>query len=132
MLYEENGRYSVNGMIDISTAMADRADQVTASDPGLIVRYSLYTDDRFEWGILHILDQRERVIGLEFFESEESWRRPNALNDYNMAAHEGYPVSVVVPDGTFQQFHRELSGRGAEGFSTYLYSDLRLTPRMRA
>jgi len=119
-------------MIDISTAMSDRADMLTANDPNLIVRYSLYTDDRFEWGILHILDEMERVIGLEFFESEDSWRRPNALNDYDMAAHEGYPVSVIIPDGTFQQFHREIKSRGSENFSTYLYSDLRISPRMRA
>ena len=119
-------------MIDISTAMADRAERVTATDPDLIVRYSLYTDDRFEWGILHILDPMERVIGLEFFESEESWMRPNAINDYNMAVHEGYPVTVVVPDETFHRFHGEARQRGGEGFATYLYSDLKLSPRLRA
>ncbi|HOB37547.1 MAG TPA: hypothetical protein PLD09_03915 [Methanomassiliicoccaceae archaeon] len=119
-------------MIDLSSIMARRAENVTASDPDLTVRYSLYTDDRREWGILHILDPMERVVGLEFFESEDSWTRPNAVNDYNMAAHEGFPVSVVIPDAVFIQFIRNVHDRGGEGFSTYLLSELNLAPRIRA
>lgn len=119
-------------MTDLSRIMANRAENVTARDPDLTVRYSLYTDDRHEWGILHILDPEEKVIGLEFFESEDSWRRPNAVDDYNMAAHEGYPASVVIPDEVFSQFIREVHQRGGEGFSTYLLSELNLAPRIRA
>lgn len=119
-------------MTDLSRIMAKRAENVTARDPDLTVRYSLYTDDITEWGILHILDFAERVIGLEFFESEDSWMRPNAVNDYNMAVHEGYPVSVVIPDEVFPRFNRTIHDRGGEGFSTYLYSDLNLAPRIRA
>jgi hypothetical protein len=119
-------------MIDISSSMADRAERVTGSDADLTVRYSLYTDDRREWGVLHILDPMERVIGLEFFESEDSWMRPNAVNDYNMAVHEGFPVSVIVPDRVFSQFIRDAHSRGGEGFSTYLFSEMGLTPRLRA
>jgi len=100
-------------MIDISTMMAERAGRVTKGDPDLTVRYSLYTDDRHEWGILHILDPDERVIGLEFFESENSWMRPNAVVDYNMAAREGYPVAVIVPDSSFRSFIDNIHSRGA-------------------
>ncbi len=119
-------------MIDLSTVMADRADQVTTSDPDLIVRYSLYTDERYEWGILHILDRDEHVIGLEFFESGDSWMRPSAVSDYNMASREGYPVTVVIPDSMFGQFHHMIQERGGEGFATALYRDLKLTPRLKA
>ncbi|NLI73567.1 MAG: hypothetical protein GX369_02175 [Euryarchaeota archaeon] len=101
------------------------------NEPDLIVRYSLYTDDRRNWGILHILDSDEKVVGLEFFESEDSWRRPNAIVDFNMAAHEGYPTSVIVPDDVFPQFIRNVHERGGEGFSTYLLSELNLSPRIR-
>ena len=119
-------------MIDLSSIMSKRAENVTARDPDLTVRYSLYTDDRHEWGILHILDFRDKVIGLEFFESEDSWRRPSAVDDYNMAADEGYPASVVIPDEVFPQFIRSMHERRGEGFSTYLLSELNLAPRIRA
>lgn len=118
-------------MIDIHDAMAQRADMVSSRNPDLIVRYSAYTDDRREWGILHILSEDQKVVGLEFFENEESWRRSNAVNDYDMAAHEGYPVAVLVPEGAFREFVDQAKRSARENFTVYSYSDFNIQPRMR-
>lgn len=119
-------------MIDIRSALATRAENVTSRHPDLSVQYTIYTDDRYEWGILHILNEQNKVIGLEFFESEDSWRRSGSVRDYNNAADEGYPVAVVLPDNVFLDFRRLAIEHQAEGFSTYLYSDFNIRPMMRA
>ncbi len=119
-------------MFDLRKALSIRAENVASRNPDLAVRYTIYTDDRTEWGILSILTENEKVIGLEFFESEESWRRPGAVRDYNNAADEGYPVAVVIPDNVFREFRRSAVDRGGEGFSTYLYSDMGIAPMVRS
>jgi hypothetical protein len=118
-------------MIDIRSALATRAESLTSRNPNLAVQYTVYTDDRHDWGILHILNEEDRVIGVEFFETEDSWRRPGAVRDYNIAADEGYPTAVVIPDDVFRDFRRAAVDRGGEGFSTYLYSDFSIRPMMR-
>lgn len=118
-------------MIDVRSALATRAESLTSRNPDLSVQYTIYTDDRNEWGILHILNEENKVLGVEFFETEESWRRPGAVRDYNIAADEGYPVAVIVPDGQFMDFRRSAINRGGEGFSTYLYSDFNIQQMIR-
>jgi hypothetical protein len=118
-------------MIDVRSALATRAESLTSKNPDLSVQYTIYTDDRSEWGIMHILNEEGKVVGLEFFETEESWRRPGAVRDYNIAADEGYPVAVIVPDSKFMEFRRSVIERGGEGFSTYLYSDFNIQPMIR-
>lgn len=118
-------------MIDVRSALATRAESLTSRNPDLSVQYTVYTDDRNEWGILHIFNEENKVIGVEFFETEDSWRRPGAVRDYNIAADEGYPVAVVVPDGIFMEFRRSVLDRGGEGFSTYLYSDFNIQQMVR-
>jgi hypothetical protein len=119
-------------MFDLRKALSIRGEDVASRNPDLSVRYTIYTDDRTEWGILSITNEQGKVIGLEFFESEDSWRRPNAVRDYTIAADEGYPVAVVVPDNVFREFRRGAVDRGGEGFSTYLYSDMGIGPMIRA
>lgn len=119
-------------MIDIRNALATRAENLTSRNPDLAVQYTVYTDDRNEWGIMHVLGQDDKVVGVEFFETEDSWKRPNAVRDYNLAVDEGYPVSVVVPDSAFKEFRRSAVDRGIEGFTTYLYSDLDIKPVIKA
>lgn len=118
-------------MYDLRNALSIRAENVINGNPDLNVRYSVYTDDRTEWGVLSIQNENDKVVGLEFFESEDSWRRPEAVRDYTYAADEGYPVAVVVPDNVFRDFRRAAVDRGGEGFSTYLYSDMGIGPTVR-
>jgi hypothetical protein len=119
-------------MYDLRKALSIRSENVASRNPELAVRYTIYTDDRTEWGILSIFAENGKVIGLEFFESEESWMRPGAVRDYNIAADEGYPVAVVVPDNVYREFRRSAVERGGEGFSTYLYSDMGIGPMIQA
>lgn len=119
-------------MFDLRKALSIRSEDVASGNPDLAVRYTIYTDDRTEWGIMNIMTEQGKVIGLEFFESEESWRRPGAVRDYNNAADEGFPVAVVVPDNVYREFRRSAVDRGGEGFSTYLYSDMGIGPMIRA
>jgi hypothetical protein len=119
-------------MIDIRATLENRAENVTSKNPDLSTQYTVYKDDRNEWGILHIFDQEDKVIGVEFFETEDSWRRPGSVRDYNIAADEGYPVAVVLPDTSFKEFRQLAVERGKEGFSTYLYSDLKIKPVIKA
>ncbi len=118
-------------MFDLRSALSKRAEDVAYRNPDLNVRYTIYTDDRTEWGILSITTEHGKVIGLEFFETEESWMRPSAVRDYNNAADEGYPVAVVIPDNVFREFRRSAVDRGGEGFSTYLYSDMGIGTMIR-
>ncbi len=119
-------------MIDIRSVLAARAESLTSRDPDLAVQYTVYSDDKNEWGIMHVLGRDDRVVGVEFFETEDSWKRPNAVRDYNLAVDEGYPVAVIVPDNSFAEFRRLAVDQGIEGFTTYLYSDLDIRPAIRA
>ena len=119
-------------MMDIRSALATRAESLASRNPDLSIQYTVYTDDRNEWGILHIMNEENKVIGVEFFENENSWQRPGSIRDYNIAADEGYPVAVIVPDEIFMEFRRVAIERGGEGFTTYLYSDFNIQPMIRA
>jgi hypothetical protein len=118
-------------MYDLRNALAIRADNVVKSNPDLAVRYTIYADDRSEWGVLSILNQDDMALGIEFFETEDSWARPGAVQDYYNASDEGYPVAVVIPDNVFDEFRRSTVAQGGYGFSTYLYSDMGIGQTIR-
>ena len=119
-------------MIDVEDAIRQRIDAILSSDPDLVLRYRLYESDYGDVGLLTIMNRDKRVIGFELFESDESWKRPNAANEYNSASGENYPISVVVPDRSVNEFNDRIRGAGGRGFSIYRYSDLNLAPRIRA
>ncbi len=119
-------------MIDVKDAMRQRAEALIEGDPDLSVRFRLYSGNFGDVGFLTIMTEDERIIGVEYFESEDSWKRPNAINDYRNASSEGFPVAVVVPHDAWQAFNERMQREGAEGFCAYDYTSFGIRPRITA
>ncbi len=118
-------------MIDFRSAMEQRAKMITANNPDRIVRYEAYTNGQEDWGIVTVMDSERNIRHFEFFETENSWRRSNAANDYNIGVREGYPVYVIVPDSVYQDAVDEISSSGGRvDISTY--GRCQIAPRILA
>ncbi len=119
-------------MIDVKDAMRQRAEALIEGDPNLIVRFRVYSGNFGDVGFLTILTEDERIIGIEYFESESSWRRPTAISDYRNASMEGFPVAVVIPHDAWEAFNERMEREGAQGFTVYGYTSFGIQPRITA
>lgn len=108
-------------MIDVEDVILQRIEQIEEDDPELDTDYELIAPDNR--GVIMILNE-EDTIGAEFVESDLSWVRGDALEEYNDAADEGLYVAVIVPnEGYFEMIDRINKG-GRENITVYSYESL--------
>jgi hypothetical protein len=108
-------------LIDVEDVILQRIEQLEEDDPELDTDYELIAPDNR--GVITI--QSEMVtIGAEFVESDLSWVRGDAVDEYNDAADEGLYVAVIVPnEGYFSMMDRVNKG-GRENIVVYSYESL--------
>ncbi len=80
-----------------------------------------------DWGLL-TLRERGNLIGFEFLETEDSWKRPDALLQYFEASNDGYYVGVIVPDEQFDEVTDMIFSMGEDPVIILSYEDLGITP----
>jgi hypothetical protein len=118
-------------MIDIRDAMNQRAEMI-ANNPNRIARIEVYTDGSREWGIITVMNANRDVNRYEFIEDENSWRRANAMEDYNIGVEQGYPVYVVVPDSSYREFVDSMGTSGKMNFDVSTYGRCEIPAKVRA
>jgi hypothetical protein len=82
------------GAVEIERAMRSRARMLQAVNPDLEVEEAM---EDGEWGLL-TLRESGNLVGFEFLETNDSWKRPDALLQYFEASNDGYYVGIIVPD----------------------------------
>ena len=80
------------------------------------------------WCLITIRGSGGRTIEHDFIESEESWKRPDAVTEYAQAALDQVKVMVVVPDQALPDVLLLVRNYDAEGVSVADYTFLGLMP----
>ena len=108
-------------MIDIEDVILQRIEQLEEDDPELETDYELIAPDNR--GVITVSCDL-MPIGAEFVESDLSWTREDAVDEYNFAADEGLYVAVIVPNEGYILLKELVNRRGREGIDVFSYESL--------
>lgn len=84
-----------------------------------------------EWAIILYTEYNFDPMGFDFIESETSWQRPEAIQEYNSLIEEGYCVVVYVPKKVFKDVVDMLRTKGGRS-NIRLYSQEKIAPAIMA
>lgn len=107
-------------MIDLENLIYERAEAILSSDDGLYAEYDIVERDGSSWGIIAVLDD-EGIRRYEFIETEISWMRPEAIDEYNEIADDDIPVAVIVPDEAFLALSERVRKYGSRDIAVLGY-----------
>ncbi|MBI0584742.1 MAG: hypothetical protein ISF22_11045 [Methanomassiliicoccus sp.] len=112
------------GPKDIQRMIRSRVAMLTNANPDLSIE-----DDVEEgtWGLL-TLRERGHLVGFEFLETEESWKRPDAVLQYFEASNDGYYVGVLVPKRCVSRVTDLMYSMGELPVVVLTYEGLGVTP----
>lgn len=108
-------------MIDVEDVILQRIDQLEEDEPELEMDYELIAPDNY--GVITVLTE-DGAIGAEFIESDISWARNDAVEEYNEAARDGLYVVVIVPNDAYLPTLDRISRRGRGNIAVYSYESL--------
>ncbi len=108
-------------MIDVEDVILQRIDQLEEDEPELETDYELIAPDNY--GVITVLTE-EGAIGAEFVESDISWSRSGAVDEYNEVAEDGLYVVVIVPNEAYFEAVDRVSKRGRGNIEVYSYESL--------
>jgi hypothetical protein len=108
-------------LIDVEDVILQRIEQLEEDDPELDTDYELIAPDNR--GVITIQSEMI-IIGAEFVESDLSWVRGNAVEEYNDAADEGLYVAVIVPNEGYFSMMDRVNKEGRENIVVYSYESL--------
>jgi hypothetical protein len=112
------------GAVEIERMIRSRVLMLTNVNPDLEIEDAIEEGD---WGLL-TLRERGNLIGFEFLETENSWKRPDALLQYFEASNDGYYVGVIVPDEIVEDFTDLIYSIGEEPVVILSYEGLGIVP----
>jgi hypothetical protein len=108
-------------LIDVEDVILQRLDQLEEDEPGLETDYELIAPDNY--GVISVLTE-EGLIAAEFVESDLSWARNDAIEEYNEVAKDGLYVVVIVPNEAYFEAMNRISRRGRGNIEVYSYEAL--------
>lgn len=108
-------------MIDVEDVILQRLEQLEEDDPELETDYELIAPANR--GVITIQSDGD-TIGAEFVESDLSWLRDDAVEEYNDAVDEGLYVAVIVPNEGFFTVLDRVNKEGRENIVVYSYESL--------
>jgi hypothetical protein len=108
-------------LIDVEDVILQRIDQLEEDEPELETDYELIAPDNY--GVITVLTEAG-VIGAEFVESDISWARNDAVEEYNEAASDGIYVVVIVPNEAYFPALDRISRRGKGNIEVFSYESL--------
>jgi hypothetical protein len=97
-------------------------------EEGVEAEATFFMSDSGPWSFMIVRDDDE-VIGFEFIETENSWRRPEVIEEYNAAADSDLEVLVVVPDEVLIEATKMIYQSGGVGITISSYHAMELSPR---
>jgi hypothetical protein len=108
-------------MIDLEELIEKRVEAILGGDSSLYSDYAVMDGDGADWGVIAIMSEDDHVLRYEFVESELSWMRPEAIDEYNEAADREVPVTVIVPSEAFLAVSVRVQKYGSRDISVFGY-----------
>lgn len=97
---------------NVRAQVEERVREIRTADPSISLD-SLVTDSEYgTWGVIIYTDYDFESMGFDFIESEESWQRPEAIDQYNGFSSEGYCVIIYVPSTAMNDLITMLKRKG--------------------
>ncbi len=112
--------------VDIMDLADQRLLQIRAEDPEAIVRDTYFEGESGVWCLITV--ESEIDLRYEFLESAESWRRPDAITNYNDAVIFAPEIYVIVPESVFTEVLDMVFRRGNPGILVTDYLALGIQP----
>ncbi len=117
-------------VVDLVDLIDQRLAQILEDEEGVRAVETYVVGDTGVWCLLALYDEdADELFGFEFVETAESWRRPDAVLQYNEAVVEGYEVLVIVPDGAFVEMRELLARAGDMSMKISDYGAMELVPK---
>jgi len=108
-------------LIDVEDVILQRIEQIEEDDPDLDVGYELIGEENR--GVI-ITVMEDLLVSVEFVESDLSWRRELAVEEYVDASEEDVIVAVIVPTEAFLHMYHSLSSKGLKDIMLLSYESL--------
>jgi hypothetical protein len=97
---------------NIRAQVEEKVSEIRKADPSISLD-SLVTDGEYgTWGVIIYTDYTFESMGFDFIESEESWQRPEAIDQYNGFSSEGYCVVIHAPSSAMNDLVKMLKRKG--------------------
>ncbi|MDW5562674.1 MAG: hypothetical protein SA339_05555 [Methanomassiliicoccus sp.] len=120
-------------VVDLIDLVDQRLAQFEADEEEIRTEETYLAGETGIWCLLSIFDDgTDELIGFEFIETAESWKRPDAILEYNETVTEGFNVLVIVPDDSFVEMNELLARAGDSTIMVSDYSAMELVPRVLA
>ncbi len=117
--------------IDIMDIADQRKAQLEKDDADVRAEETYFSGENGVWGLLTVYDDAAgELLGYEFVETTDSWKRPDAILEYNEAAMESDEVVVIVPDDSFLEAAELITRAGDLAIIISDYSAMELVPRV--
>jgi len=121
---------SFMAVVDLVDLVDQRLAQLAEDDEDIRAEETYMVGDTGVWCLLALYeDTSDELIGFEFIETAESWKRPDAVLQYNETVTEGFNVLVIVPDETFLEMSELLARAGDTSINVSDYSAMELVPQ---
>ncbi len=111
-------------MIDLEMLIKKRIEAILRNDASLYTEYEVIKNDGMDIGVIAVMDENDLVQRCEFIESEISWMRPEAVDEYNDVADRGIPVSVIVPNEAFLAMSKMVQKYGDHDIAVFGYDSV--------
>ncbi len=127
--YNPASKPIVMAAVDLTDLVDQRMEDMKEDDEGLSAEATFFMSESGPWGFIVVRDEMDELIGFEFVETEGSWRRPEAMLEYNAAADAELEVLVVVPDEAFAEVVGMVYRSGDPSITISDYSAMELITR---
>jgi hypothetical protein len=98
--------------VDIRAQVEERIRDIRKANPSMSLDYLVTDSEHGTWGAIIYIDYNFETMGFEFIESEESWQRPEAIDQYNGFSSEGYCVVIYAPSNAMDALIKMLKQKG--------------------
>jgi hypothetical protein len=85
-------------IVDLVGLVRQRIDDIMRQNHSMTANELYFQGENGLWSLITIQTSSGKAIEYDFIEGEESWKRPDAVLEYEQAAMENVKVVVIVPD----------------------------------
>jgi hypothetical protein len=118
-------------VVDLEDIVEQRNAQIEEDYADVRTDETYFFGESGVWCLLVLLGKGSgEVLEYEFIETAESWRRPDAVLEYNEAAYERVDVVIVVPDQSLEEVAELVTRAGNPEIIISDYSAMELVPRV--
>jgi hypothetical protein len=115
-------------VIDLVNIVDQRLKEITSQNPSLTVDGLYLRGETGLWGLITIKGSEGKTIELDFIESDLSYKRDGATEEYALAALDQVNVVVIVPDQVVAEVLLLVKGYDVQGVIVSDYSAMGLIP----